>query len=87
MDNVTMGKSPESVTPGNEKPAKPTCQWCGFERTGANVINAAPELLAALKEFTGVWDRGEKFSEIDADEITAMRRRAAAAIAKAEGRS
>lgn len=59
-----------------------------LERAGnAHLIAAAPDLLAALRELTGPWERGEKFSDIDADEINAMRWRAAAAIAKAEGRS
>lgn len=56
-------------------------------RANATLIAAAPDLLAALKELTGPWERGEKFSDMDADVLNAIRWRAAAAIAKAEGRS
>lgn len=57
------------------------------EHANAALIAAAPDLLAALREFTDVWDSGRSFASIDVDDIEAMRRRARAAIAKAEGRS
>jgi hypothetical protein len=51
----------------------------------ATLIAAAPDLLAALMEFSGVWDSGHTFAEMDCDYIEAMRARARAAIAKATG--
>lgn len=56
---------------------KKSCQFCGFERSNADLLNAAPEMFAVLSEIDSVgffdWDTfGPKI---------------AAALAKAEGRS
>lgn len=42
------------------------------------------ELLAALKEFSGVWERGESFASMEVGAIEAMREMARTAIANAE---
>jgi hypothetical protein len=69
------------------------CDQCGFPhvadvaeaRANARLMVAAPELLDALMEFSGVWDSGHTFAEMDVDDVEAMRARARAAIAKATG--
>ncbi len=69
------------------------CARCGFPRVddieearaNARLMVAAPELLAALMEFSGVWESGLSFAAMDVDAIEAMRARARAAIAKATG--
>lgn len=63
------------------KPTKPTCAFCGFERTGGNVLSAAPELLAALKAMV------EEFDEPEWSPSTRIAINCAkVAITKAEGR-
>jgi hypothetical protein len=60
--------------PASPAVTKKSCQFCGFARTNADLLNAAPDLLAALKM-------------LYADpHSTKGAKAAAAAIAKAEGR-
>jgi hypothetical protein len=62
--------------PASQTVTKKSCDFCGFARNNADLINAAPEMYAVLSEIdsVGFFDWGTFGPKI------------AAALAKAEGR-
>jgi hypothetical protein len=55
-------------------PAPTSCMFCGFSRKNAPLLNAAPDMLAALKDMVDAYGSEDNPA-------------ACAAIARAEGRS
>lgn len=77
------------AAPASPAVTKKSCHFCGFERGNADLLNAAPELLAACRMFAAIEIvdlYGNPLPESDDPEwadIMAARR----AVAKAEGRA
>jgi hypothetical protein len=87
MHKQTDAEASQTVT----KTHKPTCVFCGFERTGGNVLSAAPDLLVALKAVMACDDELMMLNGRDPDQALVDRLDAAfllaeSAVAKAEGR-